>query len=463
MAKLIRRKRPQRSASSFLFDKPFTGHLSALGVDIAMRFRMRILANGEVDLRFRRRRMTKALWTIYRAWSSERGSGIALSLRGVATDGTRFESDDLHISNFGQVLRGDDRPHTMKPVAECLRGYLRAKPNTPRSLPVLQWRLTGFECFPALYATCELGKLQMAGETRMTQPGPVNGLLTLEATELPDDLEAWRGKADALFEHIRRIMSFAASTMLGAPVAEFWHGAQWEAEILSHTAQRSPSMRVFHSLDLQPIFGAALESHFRPPRQVKNLPYAIEWFSMSSSYDEVRLIAAMTALENLIDSNLERRDSVILPQKAFDRLRRGLRASMSDLLADAFSSATDGLIPTLNEKLIELNRKPLREKLMKLVQAWTVSLTGISDADIRAAIAARNLVVHRGHHDRQPDDPDLWRHVTVVREIVVRLILAAIGYHGRYISHLGGYHFSHYPPEDAPGAESAGGKRQADG
>jgi hypothetical protein len=36
--------------------------------------------------------------------------------------------------------------------------------------------------------------------------------------------------------------------------------------------------------------------------------------------------------------------------------------------------------------------------------------------------------------------------VTVVREVVVRILFAAIGYRGRYISYLGGHHEAVFPP-----------------
>ena len=33
----------------------------------------------------------------------------------------------------------------------------------------------------------------------------------------------------------------------------------------------------------------------------------------------------------------------------------------------------------------------------------------------------------------KPEDADLWTHVTVIREVVVRFLLTIIGYRGEYI------------------------------
>lgn len=39
----------------------------------------------------------------------------------------------------------------------------------------------------------------------------------------------------------------------------------------------------------------------------------------------------------------------------------------------------------------------------------------------------------------------------VVREIAARFLLTAIGYKGRYISYIGGYHDADFPPPSSDG------------
>jgi hypothetical protein len=75
-------------------------------------------------------------------------------------------------------------------------------------------------------------------------------------------------------------------------------------------------------------------------------------------------------------------------------------------------------------------------------------MDGISDESIKAAKQARDRVVHRGQYyeDAKEDEADLWTHVTVVREIVTRFLLTAIGYKGRYFSYIGGCHDAVFPP-----------------
>jgi hypothetical protein len=91
-----------------------------------------------------------------------------------------------------------------------------------------------------------------------------------------------------------------------------------------------------------------------------------------------------------------------------------------------------------------------------LATKWRVPLDGIDDTSLAAAKRARDSVVHKGQYyeGAKKTDADLWTHVTVVREVVVRILFAAIGYRGRYISYLGGYHEAVFPaaPPAAPHA-----------
>ena len=218
--------------------------------------------------------------------------------------------------------------------------------------------------------------------------------------------------------------------------------------VRSQTAQGGSELRIFHHLDQQPIFDAAVRSFFDPPIAAKNLFFAIEWFAMDATYNEVRLVNAMTALENLIDSNLEEDAALIQNKSAYEKTRKVLRSVIRTCLAKWSPHGAIEALAELNEKLADLARRSLLRKLTILAARWQVPLDGIPDASIRAAKQARDRVVHRGQYyqDARTDDPDLWAHVTIVREIVVRFLLAIIGYNGRYSSYVGGCLVAEFPP-----------------
>ena len=429
----------------------FSGTLSDGDRAMPVRFKARIGDDGEVELDLHAFRITKATWFV-RERFHDRSDVAEFVLSGIAADGLRFESDSLSFNSLGERWSGIHNRHWSKPRGECGKVQYFRTLDTARDRPVLKLHLKGFECFPALHAKCRLGAIQVAGETKLGEPDRLTGWIVIEAAEPPADIDAWRAEAEKFVEHLRRILSVAASTMLQAPVLELAVGDRHEIEILSQTRQHAPVMRVFHKLNLQPVLDAAITSFFDPPIDVKNLFFAIEWFAMATTYNEVRLVNAMTALENLIDSNLTEEEALIEPRREFDKTRKLLRAVIRACLERWSPDRAATAREELGEKLLDLNRRPLRRKLHLLAARWNVPLDGIGDEQIGQAIKARNAIVHSGHHPATEDGPDLWDHMTIVRELVVRFLLTAIGYRGQYISHVGGYRLAHFPPGEAVAA-----------
>ena len=410
-----------------------------------MRFKARIGEDGEVELDIHAFRITKANWFVRERFQG-RSDDAEFVLNGVTADGLRFESATLSFNSLGSRFSGVHNRHWSKPRGECGKVQYFRTIDPARERPVLKLHLKGFDCFPPLYATCALGKIQVFGETKLTEADRLTGFIVLEADKPPADIGAWRAEAEKFAEHLRRILSVAASTMLQAPILEFVAGDSHEIEVLSQTRQHAPVMRVLHKLNLQPVLDAAIVSFFDPPVEAKNLFFAIEWFAMTTTYNEVRLVNAMTALENLIDSNLTEDEALIEPRREFDKTRKALRKAIRACLDRWSPARAEAAREELGEKLLDLNRRPLRRKLYLLAARWNVPLDGISDAQIAQAIKARNAIVHSGHHSATENGPDLWDHMTVVRELVVRFLLTAIGYRGQYISHVGGYRLAHFPP-----------------
>jgi hypothetical protein len=276
----------------------------------------------------------------------------------------------------------------------------------------------------------------------------LTGILQIRATSAPPDYAKWREAVDKLFEHIRRVMSFASAVVLHSPIFEYYDGPEVEVVAWSQTTQARASMRTVHYLDQHTIFEAAVNSYFTPPIPVKNLFYAIEWFAMDASYNEVRLVNSMTVLENLVASNLSEDDELILEKKNFKKTRAVLKIVIRLCIQkwDASEEAkAEEVVAELDERLGDLNRRSIFKKMMILVDRWSVPLDGIEESQLKAAKRARDLIVHMGSYGPGKSD-DLWDHVTIIRELVVRFLLTAIGFKGRYISFVGGMHHAVFPP-----------------
>lgn len=426
----------------------FTGTLACAGDAMPIRFKARIGRDGEVELDIHAFRLSRRTWWVKDRFN-ERNADHQFRLTGTTADGLTFETDSLSFTSLGARYSGTSNWHRLKPRGECGKVTFRKSLDKPADGLALKLHLKGFECFPQLRANSPLGRIVVAGATDLGDADRLSGFVLLRPEEQPQGPAAWRAEAELMLEHLRRILSFAASTMLQAPLLESWAGMFYEAEILSQSRQHAPVMRVVHKLDQQRLLDAAVTSWVDPPIEAHNLFFAIEWFSMATTYNEVRLVNAMTALENLIDSNLGDSEKHIEASRAADRTRRALRNVVVRCLAQWSPDEAESVAAELTPKLRDLNRRSLRDKLYRLAARWQVPLDGISDEHIRGVIAQRNAIVHSGQHRPSATGPDLWHHMTIVRELVVRFLLSAIRYRGGYISHVGGYHLAEFPPGDA--------------
>lgn len=430
----------------------FSGGLDADGNSISLSFSVRINHRGEVEFDLGHIALTRETSFIMKCWDDDRSKVNCFTLSGKSADGIEFKTEDLLLNSLGHES-SRDQGSWITLNGSCSRAVFHWKLVEPTPTPVICMRLKGFQNFGHLRQNCKLGTVNMTGNHSIEDPDTVTGSISVKSDDETLELHAWRKETDKLLEHIRRVMSFASATVLQAPITEFLAGSELEVVALSQTRQAPAFMQTFHHLDHQPIFDAAVNSFFNPPRpDIKNLFFAIEWFAMDATYNEVRLVNAMTALENLVVSNLGDSDAMIRPPKEFDKMRTKLRQVIKKCVEKWSPEETEKakeVVKDLNDKLADLNRRSIFQKLKTLSDRWSVPFDGISDDRIRAAKKARDLIVHRGHYyeDENGEREDLWEHVTVIREIVVRFLLTAIGYEGRYLSYLGGYHDAQFPPQ----------------
>jgi len=432
--------------------KSFSGILQAGGNTAPVTFCVRINQSGEVEFSFSPIYLTQETSFISHFWDSQESKPSYFALSGKAADGAEFKTECLDFNSLGNG-GGEDGGSYMSPDGSCLQSEFHCKLAEPVLKPKLYMHVKGFQNLEQLSSKCRLGTVAMDGVTPIVDPDIIAGYIVVQPDNVPADLLVWRAEAEKLLWHVQRVMSFASATVLRVPRIEFYTGDDLEVVTSSQSRQASAHMPTFHFREQQPIFEAAVTNFFTPPFDVKNLFFAIEWFAMDTTYNEVRLVNAMTVLENLVASNLGDDDVLIRPSKEFDQtksdLRKVIKAWVSKWSINEDEKAKEVLVE-FNEKFGDLNRRSIQEKLHILAERWKVPLDGINKEAIKAAINARNRIIHRGHYydDTSGKQDDLWEHVTVVREIVVRFLLTAIGYQGRYVSHLGGYHHAKFSPQE---------------
>ena len=129
----------------------FDGRISAAGHSCAMSFRARIDCGGEIEFDLEPLPLTNETKFILSARGDTPSELAYFELMGVAKDGTKFETFDLHFIKTGINSNARDIP-TLTLVAQCLTGKFTRKPTEPVDTPVLRVLLKGFRNFGELRA-----------------------------------------------------------------------------------------------------------------------------------------------------------------------------------------------------------------------------------------------------------------------------------------------------------------------
>lgn len=420
--------------------KNFAGTLSKDGDEVEVAFTVGLDAAGEVVLTLDSIPLDEKSAFISRHFHVEGTRFAEFSVSGSATDGTTFECDDVIFTSMGNKF--EQNSATMAPVAHySLATLTMAGDRSDR--PALTWRIKGFESIRPLDTTSPLGSVKMVGARDMNGKNEISGWIRVWADSMPQEIEEWRTNADALCLHLLHVMSFAACVKLACPMSEFFHEGLVKVKACSQGPQEKSNWPVFSWLQLNEIFKCAVRSHFEPAFKVHNLYFAIQWFTMRGAYREADLISSMTVLENLIDSNLSEEDTLILPLKKFEKLRRKLSVVIKEQATEWTDNPIEqkAFVHEFNNRFSDLKRRSLIDKIALLARRWGVKLDDIPEANIREAKSARDQVVHRGYYESKSGmTSDLHDHMLTVRELVVRFILTALQFEGSYMSYIGGYH-----------------------
>ncbi|MBF0333204.1 MAG: hypothetical protein HQL40_06075 [Alphaproteobacteria bacterium] len=372
------------------------------------------------------------------------GSGSSIrhfELYGIAEDGSECGSVSLDITGLSRTWNSEAA--SLQISARCSRFIIQKTARVQKS-PFLRVRLRSFENFPDLIGACEFGKVSAVGQSGTSNQNLLGGYIAVRPETRPDNLYLWKKGARDFCDRLRGLLSFASGRRLTSPITEYYVDDRVTIEVISHSLSNYGRLEVIHKLNQQPFFDAAISYISRD--QVDKIKFALSWFSMEAEYNETLLINAMTAIENLVESNLTAKEKKFGSKNEFDKVKSAFREALRGEFCDKTEDELSSLIEQYNERISDVNRISMKKKISRLSVKWGIYLGDIS-ALIDSTIRSRNDIIHKGTYlYGSDDDEELWRHVTVARELVARFVLTAIGYRGRYISWVGGHHDADFPP-----------------
>lgn len=293
----------------------------------------------------------------------------------------------------------------------------------------------------------EAGRLTLVGPTTLREPDDISGSVDIEASDDNHPLELWLSDCDAIVSRILDMISFAEGGLIRWSARRIESQQGLIAIDCEGSKESGPAFDgVFHHLNLQPVLELAVERYSEELCQKTGFAVALEWFVHHPRYAELQLIAAATALEHLVAVFVK---SNGVPKVVSTELFDGIIGAMKGLWREAANGANEtdrARIPRMISKLGQLNDGSFYDKLAALIGSYKVPLAGLDLKEIKLAIDARNVVVHRGSYRNQEEHRNLRRHVSVLRELLKRIFLSLLHFEGEYFSLLNGPEWVRFPP-----------------
>ena len=370
----------------------------------------------------------------FKLMESLNGSGNTVEefqLECQSSDGKQLTSDRAYLVGGRQELTPVEFIIQLRTVEACLT----MKASEISNLRQITFSLLGFKSFSPLCATTRFGTVK-AWEVHADTENEITGKLAIQAQKgLSSN---WYTEAKRFLDDIRLVLGFARGAPLRVPIIEFLTG-----DSLHYTFYDvegcPPYMAPFHHLNLRPIFSAAVEQSDRIAEHRDLLETTIGWFLVKTDYEEIRFLSGMTALETAVSKCLDDEEMFVMRNNKFRRLKSRISEFVKQQ-NDLDLNENDYV--ALDKKLPELNRNTFKHNLILLLTRWDISRSDIDDHALSRLLKLRNEIVHQG---ATPKVECLRKNDEILREVLVRLVLAIIRFNGTYDSYVGGPHSRKFP------------------
>ena len=164
---------------------------------------------------------------------------------------------------------------------------------------------------------------------------------------------------------------------------------------------------------------------------------SLGWMQTDTTFNEIRFLTAMTALETIIESQLPDPRGTTIPKSDFRSLREQVEAVIA-----ANEQLSEESKKIFLRKVGQLNQKTFAEKIGALFDHYEIPRRDFDNNVIVGLVRLRNEIVHRG---AAPCSADVWPQIILVRELVTRILLKEIGFKGRYCCYVGGRNDRDFP------------------
>jgi len=397
---------------------------------------LRFEKNGKVQLQFPELEYDESFDFICNGFSKSNAFSFSADDR----SGTSFYTDKLILTSASTPLRNDK----LFARVEGFFSYLFQENYTdaPTNGQQVRYWMKSFESFGPYKKRTALGVVRIRGTSTFENYDRVGGFIELRKTPHNRPLSmAWEYHAIRFLDYLHRMMQFARCSPLPITTSQSFRGSQATSTHFNPRKSQRPFISPIHFLNSNAYFDHCIDAFFKSARLLNSIRFGIEWLNEPQHYNELRLVVRMLSLENFVEGLLTKEEKRRFPKGDFLTFREKL----SDTINAAYGNVATK--QELVRSLGNLNTRSLREKITLLIEKYRIPSDDISNEMIRDAINARNDIIHRGvyYQENSNNKETLWRHITVINELLVRTVFTLIEYDGGYVSWLGGRAHRHFP------------------
>jgi len=424
----------------------FEGELRAEKHSAPMRWSVTIGRHGGIALTFETTAATAENKWLFEAAFPDGPLLQPLSVNGKTSDGVTCSTDSLYVASYSHTTDEQGHRLTIGGDASNLRLLYKELPKSSDGLRIIYFTV-GMRAFGAPQADTNVGKLSLAGPSQLEQPDDVAGRITIAAPAEGRPFEAWLSDCDAIVSRVLDMVSFAEGGLIRWSARRIEDSTELVAIDCEGAKESGPSFDGFYShLNLQPVLDLAIQRYTEELCESTGLAIALEWFVHHPRYAELQLLSASTALEHLIATFVKKHGvPMLMEPQAFKGHLSRTQELWKEVAAGTKADERAAIERILN-KLTRLNEGSFYDKLVAMTRSYQIPLANIDLRQIKDAIDARNLVVHRGLF-RSEKERRLHEYVLLLRELLKRIFLTLLGYQGQYFSLLNGPQWLRFPPE----------------
>ena len=357
----------------------------------------------------------------------EPGSPVQnISLTGSNENGETFLSHTVSVSGVRMTIPNDNPGQIRLSMREAkVAGVL----DSPALYPAMRLWFRGFKSsFNAPVKTL-LGLVEVRGSYKSVDASEMSGFVAVHADD-GTDLGGWAEKADNFLTFMHRGLAFARGGRLQTPGVEHYFGDRWEATYYDGSGFQG-GLAPIHHLNQGPFIGA-LAKRFEEPKPFPDMLWtAVGMMNTDTSFDAVRLLMSMTALDAIVEHIMPKSMTTVMPKADFLNVRDKLLATLSEVPLD-----DEVYRDILSSKIKQLNNRTLAQKLQTLRDYYALPSSVFTDEAIAEATKRRNAIAHPGGSS---DKNEIWPKIILVREFVSQIVFHEIGYAGPYENYAVGY------------------------